>query len=408
MDRGRQHSKYKFLLFLIWPISVLFINPKSTPLWLYVLLYGFLGSCMILSGDSMDGHSYVQMLEYWSGKSFSDLFKLIFQVSTFSSAKSTDFFVEVIYYFLSRFTIQPTYLFLVFGLLFGTFYLRSINTLEQHCPNEQFDWRKILVIVLMILIINPLFAVNQFRFWMGTAVYLFAIMKYLTTKNNKFFLLLIGSAFIHFGMVLPIVIAFLYRIIGDRLKFLWLLLAISIFVAELNILSFLSGISVTGSIGYKMDGYTSEQAFERSAQLKTMAWYAVYWKDITLYSGLGFLFLYYKKNANRITGFHLTLLSFTLLFCSIVFFLENFPMIFRYKVIGVYLVLASILLVPIKSLKKQNLYFISLLMVPSFIIIGINFFFVLRNLSILSIISPAIVPLFTEVEITLANVLGIK
>lgn len=313
-----------FIFFILWPFgsflyAIIKFHRKNSKTIIYLFLVLF-GLTFILGNDDLDSYHYAAYFQEMASKSFQD-FKLII-TNFLASEKSLDLAQPIISFVLSRLTDDYRLFFGGIAAIFGYFYIRSINVIHRKYYTNK-NSLALLFLLFFILIINPIFNINGFRFYTATWIYFLGTYKLITTKNKKYFALCSLSVLFHFSFFIPIFILIIYLIIGNRNRFYFTLLILSFFISDVifNIFPSISSIFGEG-LSSKAGRYVNQNTIENIQKHKEMAlrenkWYLYLPGTLTFYYiTFSFLFINYKyKNFVKSSELK-NLFSFSLLFLS--------------------------------------------------------------------------------------------
>lgn len=208
----------KFILFFINPFLGFlesFRNPERHTsriiIYLWFVLFGF---CFVPESESVenagDATRYAadfrdaQMETSWSYmQDIIDYFK------NNDTTETRDLYTLTLNYVVSRFTSNYHWLFMLFAIIFGFFY---VKTMKFILPPKDASYQLFVFPILFLLFCfsNPIFNINGVRFWTATwiAVYL---MFHILVKNEYTYLILAPiTYFIHAGFIIFILVLLLF------------------------------------------------------------------------------------------------------------------------------------------------------------------------------------------------------
>lgn len=326
--------------FLLWPFGVFlfatqFFDRKEGRVIIYLFLILF-GLTFVLGNDNLDSYRYVmdfQEMRYTSFSEFTKLFSNFLQTE-----KTLDIAKPILNFVVSRFTDDYRFLFGTVAAIFGFFYLKSIKIVYfDYIQNKHFN--TFLFLLFFAFIINPIFNINGYRFWTSAWIYFYGATLFITTYKRKYLFVSVISIFFHFSFFLPVLILFLFKIIGRRDKLFFSFFIISFFVADIifplipEILS-----SFGGGIEARAGRYANLEQIHKSAEQLEWAkeknkWYLFIPAKLTFYYIL-FSFLYIKRKFKSVISSDLrNLYSFGLLFISVFNMVSFIPTVSRFRTV---------------------------------------------------------------------------
>ncbi len=195
--------------------------------WIFVVFFGY---TFIISGQK-DSVRYTQRLEYLAKQnvgSFSEFVSFFYD----RKIQNVDIVEPFITFLISRFTENGHVLMAVFGLVFGYFYSRNIWFLLDKV-NDKIK-REALLFLLLASFIVAIWAINGFRFWTATHVFVYGLFLYNDGKRIKGTMFCILSFFIHFSFALPLLLFIIYVLFRKQLLILTALYLSSFFIAQIS------------------------------------------------------------------------------------------------------------------------------------------------------------------------------
>jgi hypothetical protein len=181
----------KVIIFLIYPFggflyALTDFKSKSSIIvfYLYFLLFGF---AFTPEKDGLDSYRYVERFNYTTFETSDDFVDFTTDFFSFESERTKDIYLFLSYYIVGLFTNNYHFLFLLFAMIFGFFYLKTFSILVSN-RNMQYS---LVMIVLMLWfgLSNPIFNINGVRFWTASWIAVF-VMYQVFIRNRKTFLIL--------------------------------------------------------------------------------------------------------------------------------------------------------------------------------------------------------------------------
>ena len=317
-----------FLLFF-WPF-IAFINSLkrfSSPssklvLLLFFCIYGY--TYYLSKGSTSDAIWYAQSFIDMSGAPYSE-FNNILNKYNDEEGTTVDLFIPLVNFILSRFTSNYHWLFAVYALFFGYYYVQSIGLLHKIylC---RVDYYSLLLLFLFISTI-PIHRINGIRFWLASWVFFYSAYHVVLYRRYQFIILSVLSSFIHFSFLSVNLILVVYIFLGLRNILYYQFLIVSFILPKyihnnIGYLSeyFHSGISTKFSIYSKLiDG-------ESLPQTNIISILVGYSNDIIhWYLIASVFFVSIKVSRINLSLPHGRLYSFLILFLSCVNFIAEIP-----------------------------------------------------------------------------------
>jgi len=318
---------YLLICFLLWPFGAFLYalynythKESRIILVLFTALYGY---SMIAESEGMDLSRYLDTLKNFIDLSVLDFYNEIFATySGKSDSSSSDLYVNVVAFLVSRFTISGSVLMMVFGLVYGYVYSKGLSILLT------FNRLKNQYTIILLICFSFILGLDQLagvRF--GTSAYLFfaGAMKWLQNKDKISWLYILSAVFVHFGLMPGVLLLIIYPFIGKNEKIIYGLTLLSFFIPNLLHNYMLQYSSLfQGGISNKVHTYTKTGLMdEYSASWNQVSWFIKYRYDaIMTYSYFALSFIIYKSKHLTITLFSKRLLLFALL----ILIFRNFTM----------------------------------------------------------------------------------
>lgn len=161
-----------------------------------------------------------------------------------SLSGKSDFYADVVYFFVSRFTDNYHLMFLTIGCVFCLFQLKSLRILTK---NKYFKNSISTLLIVGIFTINQIFNVNAFRFYTALWIATYAILSFFLEGEKKSLLLILITPFFH-GSFFVLVIYFLISLFIQRFY-----RVVKYFYLSSFILSSVSVVIFTNSLDFLPD-----------------------------------------------------------------------------------------------------------------------------------------------------------
>ena len=285
-------------------------------IWLFCIYFGF--TFVIPERGGYDTERIISQFITFSRSdlSLAELWNSFYSEGT----KYADILSPLILYLVSRFTQNPSILFAVLALIFGYFYSRNIwYVLDQTSGN--FKGIELLYILTMVLL-NPIWQISGFRFFIAAHVFLYGTLPYLLNKNNNRLLFSGLSILLHWSFVFPVAVLILFSILKNRLTIYFILFIFTSFIKELDlemvrsVLSSYLPDSLPDVYDQRILAYTNiTYAESLIAKKESFAWYLTFSSEGIKWVVYAFILLVYffgKETLNSVPKLK-TLFCFSLL-----------------------------------------------------------------------------------------------
>ncbi len=337
-DTYREGLGY-YLSFLLWPLGLMFAAFRywerpwaKNVFWFFCAFFGF--TFIIGEIDGADSGRYASLFVQYA-HSKTNFLQFISSFYT-ASISDPDFVSPLIMFLISRFTDNTTILFTVYGVLFGYFYSRNIWYVLERTESRISGLMSLYVLTLIL--INPIWNINGFRFWMAAQVFLYGTLPYLLDGKRNRLIWALSSMFVHFAFVFPLAVLSLYLLLKNRSNLYLVFYLITAFINALDLQWLQSALSFLPDIFYsKIITYTNPD-YEETRRIidQELPWFITYanlgvkWVNYSIVISIFYVardFLREKKDLN-------TLLCFSLLFLGFTNILSVIPSVDRFEVVG--------------------------------------------------------------------------
>lgn len=261
----RSNNSTGFLLFLINPFlggikGFVDVRKRNS----LILIFGwFLVFGMGLSAlnERADSYSYVENFELTKSMEFYQYKSLIEDYFSFNS-NIKDIYTLTANFFISRFTDNYHVLFLFFALVFGFFYLKSLQFFLRYQIKNNWVFYSLLFIFCFS---NPIFNINGVRFWTAAWICVYSTLSIIIDKKYWSLLLLAITPLIHITALIWVLLIGIY-FITKRFQKIWVVIfVLSAFISAVSYLDILSSFadSLPSVLQAMIQSYTeSERAQE--------------------------------------------------------------------------------------------------------------------------------------------------
>jgi len=256
---NNQSKAYAIILYLIWPISALFIGIKNFDTrfgrMLFISLYAFLGFTAISVGDLQ---GYEDQYYLYQSSTFTEIFaKLI----TLQDGKFYNSFFSLTCGLVFK---SHQYYFLILFVIYGYFYISTIHLLKEISLNKLNLFKLIFFTgVLLFLLIRP---IHSLAFYSGGVFILFNIVNYYRSGKKKYLFWVFIAPLFHIGLTIYVIVPVFLIVFKNRTWFYVLFVLITFVMSQSNFVGFLEGLSTTNTdtiIESKFNIYASDEGKAR-------------------------------------------------------------------------------------------------------------------------------------------------
>ena len=406
--KAKENRVFIYLLFFIWPFLSLFFaiidNRQSWAkniVWLFVAFYGY---TMVLSTSGIDAQRYrdqfIKVAE--EGRTIDE------DIEYYKNdVNVVDFVKPILNIAISKITNNYKILFLVYGLIFGYFFSRSLWLLIERHKHRMLGLSILLLIVFAL--VNPIWNINGFRFWTAAQVFVYGCLIYFLEDKKRGLLITLMTFFVHFSFLIPIGILFIYYFIGNRLTIYFYFFVASLFITELNLEAVRSNLNFVPAIfEYKVNAYVREEYKEkRMINLQATNWYVKWFDRALKYSIYVFLITIYwrgqgyiKKNKKLFRLF-----CFSLLLFGFVNIISSIPTVGRFINVAISLSLALVILY-LQFVEDKLMNLIVRISIPAlllFLIVSIRIGF--YTMSLTTVLGNPLIAVFMKNDIALIDLI---
>ncbi|MCX7548861.1 EpsG family protein [Xanthomarina sp. F1114] len=218
---NNQTKGFSIILYLIWPISAIFIGLRNFDCRfgrnLLVASFTFLG---YTADDTGDLERYAS--QYYEASNN----KLDYILDLFLNLQIGKFFNDFSAIIFSIFDNHHIYFAFLFGV-FGYFLVNAINLLRINISSKS----KLPVLVGFIAFASfySILTIFNYAFYMGGIYFLYFLLKIIFSNHNKrkYYILICLAPLFHIGLIPALLVPFFYAIFKQRTLFYILLLVVS-------------------------------------------------------------------------------------------------------------------------------------------------------------------------------------
>lgn len=260
VKENKNNKRLKYLFLLINPIialiaSISTINTRSSFKILFILsiIFGisFTVPNIETADNNFDGIRYRRAFENYD-KSINNNTEL-YEVDT-------DFFDNVLYSVLNKFTSNYHILFMTVAIIMSFFMLKSLKIFVL---NDNFKISLICLILLYAFLNAQIFKINAFRWYTAYWITIYSLLNFFLYKKKKYLLFILLTPFIHssyYFIYLFLVLFFLFSKKEKLLSIILIISYISSFFSEYIVELLLSNIDfLPPALSRKVISYTNEE-----------------------------------------------------------------------------------------------------------------------------------------------------
>jgi hypothetical protein len=265
------------IVFILWPFMALIMalaNYRSKEargiVYLFVVYYGL---TFVAEFFYMDAYRYVEEFQYHATLPFTEFFRIV--GGLYSNESSVDVIEPFISFTVSRFTTNYHFLFAAYALLFGYFYIKSINLMYDEYEKKK-DINALIFLIFFALLIPPT-SISVPRMWTAAWIFFLGAYHVLVYRNAKYLLLAFGAGLMHWSFFAVALILLGYYFAGNR-NLVYTPIAIASFIIPGALMPIFTAISpiLGAAVEHRFIGYTSESYAQWVEQLTSQAsWFVL-------------------------------------------------------------------------------------------------------------------------------------
>lgn len=381
MNNNRTFNFIFIALFPFWTLLLSLIKFSSDNSKNY-FWYGcsFLGAVHIfnpIGGSGSDGIRYAYNLTrmHYDRLNFNTIISYFY-----AEDGKLDIYQTLITFFISLFTDNAHYLFLVNAIVFGYFYSRNVWLVLDECKiTKLYSW--IWIFIIAYILVNPIWNINGVRMWTALQVLMYGILSVEIANENRKIYWVILSIFVHFSFIIPVIIYLIYKILPKkRLNVYFIIFYCCVMFNTVNLQTLREQIYsiVPHQLSDKVDSYMSDTKLEdKESAISPFAFHVTLARDLSRYYMLltiAFLWIVQKKLITITRDRNIIILM--LIFGSFFEVLSGIPSFERFFTIQFFLFYCLILLLIFnpnnESVKYYSYFKISSLILVYPIIFGLR------------------------------------
>ncbi len=180
----------------------------------YLLLSCFFGLSFVISTSGGDSERYSMVLIEYHEQNYS--LGEVLDVFYSEEDGNLDIYQPAVTWLVSLFTDNVKVLFLIFALVFGYFWFKSLLLIRSYITVPLVGLT--LVSFIFLALTNPIWFINGVRMWTAVGIFFYGVLL-LNLKNDKkgwYFLIL--PVFVHFSLLISLVLYIMYKVVPTKNK----------------------------------------------------------------------------------------------------------------------------------------------------------------------------------------------
>lgn len=214
------NALFMFLLSPLLPVIAATLKFGSKyAVWIWIFFIGIFGYHIIFTPTS-DGAKHARTLALYEDITFSEFLEDSVSILTFrparlsSGATQDDIFLHALMYGISRISVSKEMLFLVVGLIYGFFYVNSVQRVYTLIGSR---WNILLATLFTMFVFwRGLDGMSGIRFWLGAWVLFYGALRHFETGRPQYLILACMAPLVHIGHILTIIPLLAVRVLGVR------------------------------------------------------------------------------------------------------------------------------------------------------------------------------------------------
>ena len=355
-------------IFFIWPFGAfllaLYHYTKKEYHLIFVLFTGLYGYFMIAESAGLDLYRVLQMPLAYANLSWGEFFNVIGGIYSDDPEASVDIYRDIVAFWVSRFTTKGNILTLVFALIYGFVFIKSISVfIEQDKKKGLYTG----IILLSFSFIFPMEQVAGVRYATAAYVFFAGVVKFIETDEKKYLWFVLGAPLIHFSYLSLVMVFGLFFLIRKFSTAIYFILATSFILPEF-IGPYIDQFSVI--LGGAFEQRANLYLLQREAQndIQQLAWYIRYREvSMFIFSLMVLAFSRIRAGILQKTRFSESVFYFSLLVLSLSNFTRTIPHAgYRLQFIFVMFSTFYLFLLFVENRSNKEVKMLTLLAAPAF------------------------------------------
>lgn len=234
--------------------------------WLLTFFVTLYGASMTIAYDPLgagpDGVRHLlRVYTHYVGLGFGQFVEELGLILTLRPPASTDddVFIHVVSYVSGGLLGEPRFFFPIVAFTYGFFFTGSMLEVFKHIKSRPRGYIFVAFALLFVLIKN-IEGVNTVRTWTGMWILVYACLRYYSTKQLRYVVLMFVPPLIHVAYLVLALPAWLVLLIGNKKKVFALIFVASSFTTFVNPGSIAEVLSESELGAAKVQGYYIEEA----------------------------------------------------------------------------------------------------------------------------------------------------
>ncbi len=347
----------RLLFFTIWPFGVFSLslfnlrnNTSRIIFWIFNLYLGLI----FIPLEGGDSYNIIQDFYDLANNeiNFFDYLKL----NLLTNDDYADFFSPTLDYLISRFTNNSKIYFGIIGFIFGYFYSDSLWYLISKIKGS-FNYITIILLISFALVFSSWYGINNCRFPIASLIFYRGIASYFMDGSKKGIYVAHLSFIIHFSLIFPIIIFWLYKLLGNKTRIYFILFIFSFFLKKIDLDIIQSFSSFIPSIYQKKVDIYTNQEYAIKIGMDPGNWYIYILPFLILFPlGIMLTSLFINRNKVFLNNDNLySVFNFSLFFLSLANVTSSIPSFSRMLFIG-YLFALTVLIIISNKISLNKFY----------------------------------------------------
>ncbi len=355
------------LVFFIWPFAAFLyalVNYRRRDSQIIMVLFtGLFAFSMMAESAGLDLYRILESAKLYATLSFDQVWAIVGGLYGEGDDAGVDVYRDLVAFIITRFSSNGNVMMLVFGLIYGWFYVLSLQALLAINKIKNVYSIFILISFSMIFSMDQVAGVRY-----ATAAYLmfFGGFRFIQSKRLKFLIIAALSVLVHFSFLAVFVVLIIYWWLKPANVILFILVIITFFAGNFfgdSVLTFID--SLGGSLGARAGLYTGQKL-----EADHTVWFVKYREEsMAIYMVLFILITKILNIRLREKQLHTQLLGFSLALLSLSNITTNIPHAgYRYQFVAILFFMAYVYLLYRFNSNNETIKMLSLLSVPFFML----------------------------------------
>lgn len=355
------------LAFFVWPFAAFvyaLINYRRRVSQIIMVLFtGLYAYSMMAESAGLDLYRILESAKKYSELSFDQVWAVVTGLYGDGEDAGVDIYRDMVAFIVTRFSSNGHVLMLVFGLIYGWVYVKSLQTLLS------INRMKNIYTIVILFSFSMIFSMDQIagiRFATAAYVMFFGLFRFIQTKQLKFLIIAALACLVHFSFIAVLLVFLIYWWLKPGNLILYLLAGLTFVAGRFiggTVVNFIDAMG--GSLGARAMLYSGmEQSNDYTV------WFVKYREEMMMiYMVVFVVFTKIRKIKLRETELHRKLLGFSLMLLSLANLTGNIPHAgYRYQFVAVMFFMAYVYVLYRFNSNNQTIKRLSLLAIPFFLL----------------------------------------